>query len=254
MHSPVIPEINSHFQLNIDYLRGTIPADRAVDLYWILVDTFGEPVCSELKPQSERGFYDRLMSWPGSSEFWYDSPDSMYRNSHKGRYCLTVHSKVLAGNIARLFRELHQLNYRASRIDVAMDDFSQTMTLEQIHEAVDSGNITGYRRFEILSDKQGSITIAFGRRGRTGSGRYIRAYEHYPEVCRLELELSGRRADDLFTKLSNGPPEQWPGIMAESITSSITFIDRRAKPWEKNLCRIKPLAWWSAIQEELNDF
>jgi hypothetical protein len=96
----------------------------------------------------------------------------------------------------------------------------------------------------------------FGRRGKDGSGRYVRFYDktlesNYTRDCiRAEVENSGERAHEWFTKLCSCKDlAAFETMMGEIVCGAIDFADKEGA--HKHRDRFQRLAWWAAIVEKV---
>ena len=171
----------------------------------------------------------------------------------------------------KLFAELLIHGVRCSRLDCAFDDYTKSMSPRTLWRVLDVGQrrgvcpLVGFRVSEFRASHHsinGSTgdTLSFGRRGKNGSGKFIRFYEKHKEskgkidANRWELELSGKLAAEAFGRLACSRDDAgfatWLGAF---IGGSIDFRQRSACPGEVHLKRIPRLPWWERIIEIIGE-
>lgn len=160
-----------------------------------------------------------------------------------------------------LFGALHELGARCSRLDSRIDDYGKTVTVEKAVAAATAGNIAHFKMFRYIESgsvgcSQTGRTVEFGRRGKGGSGKFLRIYDKEFESCgripatRIELELSGRRSANCFQFLAQTPPELWPELIGGWIKDAIAFVDRTVSD---KLHRCPLLQWWSELIDRFSE-
>lgn len=161
--------------------------------------------------------------------------------------------------LRRLLDELHALGLRASRVDLALDDYGGQLRLEDVEAAVSAGNFAGYRVVKperpqklvggrMVDDGRG---VSFGRRGKDGSGRFVQIYDKDLEskgeipAVRLELRTSKEHADELFKRLVGVRSDaELSAVMCQVLAGSIDFVERGA---ETHRDRMPRLLWWARL-------
>lgn len=148
--------------------------------------------------------------------------------------------------------------FKATRFDIALDDFSKSITFEQISEAGRVKNYTGFRNEPAVHHtyRKGKIagyTIVFGARD---CDRLLRFYDKDFESKgkiksnRLELELHDKLAEKAINDWLALEPEQFeetsPMVLAGMVVGAIDFIERDHR---KNVARMPRLAWWVKFKE-----
>lgn len=158
-------------------------------------------------------------------------------------------------------QELRRLGCKCTRLDVALDVPRSLASMELVHEAAEAGQVVGFKRYVPVRPVRDMSTgelegdqANFGRRGRDGSGRYVRVYDKGLEsrgvidCIRFEAELAGELADQVFGVLcmcqDHAEFDKYVGRFA---SSSIDFADKSASHGHKD--RFERLPWWSRIVE-----
>jgi hypothetical protein len=170
---------------------------------------------------------------------------------------------------------LHSLVDHVTRLDVRLDDYTrQIIDLGKVESARLAGNFAGFRvcgRFGDSKLQGGRLlslgeTITFGKRGRDGSGRYIRFYDKSLEskgrICsnRMEVEYSKKHADAAFRVLVSVlcADHSGPGVLdvqaaavalGKLVVGAIEFVDRSSS--SPHLGRLPVLDWWSSIVSQV---
>jgi len=224
-----------------------------------------------------RWFYDRQLQWDDGPALLYHS-DAERAERTAGRVCLDVSGSVFdhMGQWAGLqfIRGLLQFDFQPSRVDGYIDDMTRIITPSRIAAKVlaydlDSGRQTrrDYAGFKTASQqyelsKGGWLTadvLSFGRRGKKGSGRYLRIYDKDLEsngenqAIRYELETSDFKAQTWFRLLVRAKDEaELSQIIGGAVVGSIDFIKRSDKPDEKNLARIERYEFWQRILDAVD--
>lgn len=161
---------------------------------------------------------------------------------------------------ASLFAALHRMGAKCTRLDVRIDDYEKTVTIEEIAQAAKSGNFACFRSFRIIEsgimgNSRTGGTVEFGRRGKNGTGKFFRSYDKGVEsggkfeCIRHELELSGERSANCFAILAQAPSELWPELIGGWIRDAISFVDRSVSD---RLGRCPLLGWWEQLIGKFN--
>lgn len=152
---------------------------------------------------------------------------------------------------------------KASRLDVRIDDYSKTVTPDLAYEAVEAGNFTGFHAdsytFTLSGSKDGcGKTLSLGKRGKKGSGKYLRIYDKGVEskgeidATRIELELSRSRSRELLeiigllTDSDSLNEFSLKELITSLISGAVDFIERDSSGRADRSTR---LSWWAYIVE-----
>jgi hypothetical protein len=150
--------------------------------------------------------------------------------------------------------------FKATRFDIAIDDFAKTITYEQIQSALANRNFTGFRKstarknYDLKQDNVG-FTCTFGSRQ---SNRYYRFYDKEQESGgkiksnRLEVELKEELAVAAIAEWLELSPENFedlsPRLLAGLVVGGISFVGRTK---DKNVSRMSMLPWWKQFVEKV---
>lgn len=242
----------------LDWLSGTFNQANFDEVKQFLETAFAD---SFVQKEKGIGYYSR--SWRstcgavlGSHPYGENPRTDAYLSlpaSVLGLLPLHEQQKVFAGLCA--------LGVRSSRLDMRIDCYGEEFTLTQVEEAAQAGNFGGFQSFRCIQSGNGRLarisrglgvgrTIEFGRRGKSGSGKFIRIYDKAIEsagkidAIRIELELSGERSSDCFSILAQSPVECWGQLIAGWIKDAIKFVDRSVS---ERVDRCPMLPWWEAL-------
>ena len=243
-------------EVSLDWLAGSFPGENTPAIKILLEQVTGSRFPDEY---SGSRFYGQVyVNFPGAVLQTHP------RTDHTTRCALQLSGKVLAKiepvNQLFLMKELASLGFNCTRIDICIDDYTKTISPDCVKEAVDSGNQTGFclapyaewRSSGCVGEEQ-SKTYCLGRRGRYGSGKYIRCYNKYLESKgeidsnRFEVEFTDAYSKNAFATLTGFPTSSWAGVMIGLITGAIDFIDRSSSKVVGECVR---LDWWSAIVDD----
>lgn len=244
--------------IGIDWLQGTIPVERTGLFFDYMSQCCG--TTPEIKPYGLYR-YDRHVVWhPFDIKMFFDSSTERCNDVHQGRctiqMCATSLSCFDADQLFQLVGDLVKFFwFKSTRIDLCFDDYERIIVPHELVEVAKQGNFTGYRRFEHLAPQKinGEMegdTLYFGRRGKNGSGRFLRCYDKALETkgelhsIRWEVEFSKDRAGAVCFQLAMAQNiEEFAGLIASLIGGSIDFVDRQGI----HLDRMERLDFWNRI-------
>lgn len=167
---------------------------------------------------------------------------------------------ILPEHKLELLRELMKLGGKCTRIDVAIDVVRDLVGMEDVHAAARADQVVGFRRYDprrVLRDMStGELEqdqANFGRRGRDGSGRYVRVYDKGLEsdgkldFIRFEAELSGDTAAHVFSEYICYCEDQadLERVLGRLAVGSIDFAEKTGAHSHRD--RYKRLGWWDRI-------
>jgi DNA relaxase NicK len=176
-----------------------------------------------------------------------------------------VPGKVLAAlapaDCRFLICELSLLGFKATRIDVRLDDFTKALTPTLVREAFERYDVTGFNSQTqgewIASSSRGAPlneTFYIGKRGKSGSGKFVRCYTKWLESNgqvdsnRFEVEFSQHYAKQLFHLLSTLELSCWVDAMVSFVTGAVDFVDRQSTDGiRKDVANCPRLDWWEFV-------
>ena len=240
-------------EVHIDWLQGSFPLRALPDIKDLVETMTGFPFPDET--EGSRWYKTCWVNFAGA--FIGTEP----RTSHSDRCMLSLPAKTLAGlpvfSQKKIINALAALEFKCTRIDPSIDDFTKAISPDLVRQTVEVGNQKGFSSNpytewissgEVGSEMSNSYYI--GRRGKSGSGKMVRCYTKYLESkgeidsIRFEVEMSQEYASTLFSSLASTPTSLWSRVLLASITGAIDFIDRTFSP---KLYECPRLDWWEKI-------
>lgn len=158
-----------------------------------------------------------------------------------------------AERLKAMMESFQSLGFRASRLDVAVDDFDKTFSIASIERAALAGKFGGYLSFQ--SHKKGRRGVApagsvtFGNRGSQGAGKQTCIYDKEKESkgevpsVRLEQRFYGERAAEAFESFCTVPIDGWAELGFALAVGELDF--RRRDLDEEHFDRCPRIQWWS---------
>lgn len=149
----------------------------------------------------------------------------------------------------------HLCNLRASRIDLAIDDYDRTLDKQDIVNALDAKNYSGFRDADVIHNyrsKWGGWCIYLG--SRLGE-KMVRIYDKYAQskgetnCIRWEAELKGDKADVAmrqFTDILASPCALEDWVIGVAV-GQLEFVRKT----DKNIGRCEKLPWWEEWLDKL---
>lgn len=182
----------------------------------------------------------------GARVYWNAGESGLYD------FMYQVSGKLLQTLSPLRVREFLQLlrgyGCKATRFDVAIDDYGKTISFDQVREALDQGNLKYFLSGSDVSGwgKNTGDCIYFGSRQSDKFGRYYNKFVESDgeiDAYRWEAEFKGADADMVFCKLADfeGSDSAWLAEVSSIGIGIFDFIDRSA---DKNVSRCPRLAWW----------
>jgi len=244
----------------IDWLQGTCPNEKMSEVFSLISNLVGACVHPVF---SERGamLFDCSAVWANHGiAVYFDSEKNLDKNLHKGRFVVQFqgeffHQRTVL-EVMSLFNDLREVWFKASRIDICFDDFKKIRKPYQVAKDAFKGSYAGFRSYQHLFTKKKngdltSDTVYFGKRGKLGSGKFLRVYDKYLESkgkidsIRWEVEWTKEKAFMVFGDLwgSADSEQEFVTKLGGIIAGSIAFMQMNSK----NLDRNKNLYWWDKI-------
>ncbi len=172
----------------------------------------------------------------------------------------------MSGSVIRFFEQIKLLDFfialrdieaNCTRLDLAIDDHSMTLDIDEIKKSVKKGYLCGFRSAvkyveEGINAEKGH-SISFGHRGSQGSGKYVTFYNKAKESkgklnsIRVELASYKHRATQMFNKICDTPFEELGKTIFAAINGAIDF--RKKKKGETHLNRAKRLPFWRFMDD-----
>lgn len=155
-------------------------------------------------------------------------------------------------------RELVGLGLKGTRLDLAADFFRDgggpaVDLVERVASSCAAGQLCGARRWKAHFGDRGLQGVEMGRRGREGSGRFVRVYDKGLEQGgdrgdwqRFEAEFTGSVAEAVIARLLAA--ECW---VTEFQSLTFGSIDFRERGRDRHLSARPRVAWWSQFIEKV---
>lgn len=208
----------------------------------------------ELTPRGLFGYEESYRSAFGASvSFSHDRPEfcADFRQSTLGSIELPeVH--VFLEYCRSLFE------CKPTRLDVYVDDSSETLSRKKIVSAANQHNyrthVRNIRQNNDITGKGDGWTISAGSRS---SEAYLRIYDKAAEqkssepCVRVELELKSGAAQANLDAIIDSKIEDLHQIFKGLIRSVIDFVDRKA---DSNISRCPLLEWWAKFLDDATKF
>ena len=170
-------------------------------------------------------------------------------------------------NQVRFFKYLRDnTNFRATRIDIALDDYRRTCTFKRLKAAIQKGNLTKFRTTTIYEGdytfKDGQVhrglpSIYFGSKNSTRRLIFYDALVHDYDADRFEYRLKEKEAAEYFNYFTDSSCIIWDcdqdfekllgSMLAGTIVGSIDFINKKSR----NLNRCPRLRFWKKFCDTL---
>ena len=236
----------------LDWIRCTAPAEFLEQLTdWGKV-RFGD----HFEEQSGFSWYGSTRTWAGGLRIGYQQRGDV---GDKGTCCVELSGatlgRFLPAERVEMLRELLELGCKATRTDLAVDVIAEHVRLvERVGTSCFEGKLCGARTWRpVVEFGPGGEcvgqTVYIGKRGRDGSGRYLRCYDKGLETGelpanrwhRLELECTGDVARDVARAVVNAAAGDVEGMTAALVVGAVSFRDGvKRRCWsEREEC-----AWW----------
>lgn len=230
----------------IDWLRLSGPRAVLHDVKWQLEERFGR-----YENCKGRWFYSAGWAFAGGVFVFFDT--DMEGVEH---FSVEIPGSALQslefGEVIELAANLMGMGLRATRIDLAFDSFGRRGLCEKAIRSCEAGELCGAKTYQEhrLCGSSGIVghTVYIGKRGKLGSGRFVRIYDKGLESGtaergaweRYEVEFSGDTAAEVAERV----------VLADDpVTTALGFIkgavEFRLVTGDKNRKR-RPLVKWYA--------
>jgi hypothetical protein len=243
-------EIPKPLEVRLDYITGTFivsSLQRATDLLTAIGKRTDDEWAQTGTPITRGKQYDSSYGSVRGGLLGYRLTDS-------GTYdCwLSLPGAVVGGlDLAEardVLRLLDCYRFNCTRLDDALDDYSKSIDIDQLRQALYSGNYYGFRKkAEINNFDDGGFTFYFGKRT---SDKMLRFYNKEAESegavdChRWELELRDDRAKVAFKMLQEDCSlEDMAARMAQMVVGAVDFCYKTTI----RRSRSAKLEWWQTF-------
>jgi hypothetical protein len=175
---------------------------------------------------------------------------------HPGSGWISIPGTVLARrSLQRVWGTLYPFVFkwgmRATRLDIAVDDFDKRISFDTVVESLTNRNYARFERFRIVEDFNGKVlgkTIYLGSRN---SDKFVRFYDKSVESdgeidsYRWELQSRGKHSEEILkTMLSLERPmdsDACARYLGSLVVGAVDFVDRESGD---RLQRQVRLDWW----------
>lgn len=206
-------------------------------------------------------FADSASSARGCCFAW-NPPDPASGQMGKGwmSVCGSALSSASARDVWRMLCGLRHYDFRATRFDIALDDYTKRITPREVAAIACDRNFALASNYQVLlsgnrgHQRQG-FTVYFGSKKSEKLTRYYdKEFESDGEIksYRWELQLRDHRAHEAFCKYTDIESADWASTAAPMlggfVAGGIDFVDRSSGA---RLSRLKRLDWWQGIIDEI---
>lgn len=258
------PKGREPLQVRLDWLQGTMNFATLEDFkeaIEFVVDSMDDTAAWEPEKPHKMG-----IMWQGSGRsakgirWGWNPPDLIAKKLGHGY--ISISGSILGGqNDKAVFTMSCGLRsrwkFKATRIDVALDDFDKSVPLEDVAAAVYAGN---YARVKTRPELRGQIedgggwTVYFGS---FKSNKLVRFYEKSIQSQgkidshRWEVEYRSDLANQAFIAYTDVQPKYYdelvPSLLGAMVTGAIDFVDR-SNP--DRLDRLPRLQFWQKFVDK----
>ncbi|MEW6543829.1 MAG: replication initiation factor domain-containing protein [Nitrospirota bacterium] len=244
--------------VQLDWLGFTVPSATVQEVQ----DVVGGDWC-----QAEKGFSGYPEGWLCLSGAQVGRMGTGAKRAPREVHCSLPGSALAAWTIEQVRTVIRWVLDHAghvTRLDLALDDRLQRVTVQQVYEAAHAGRAVCRSRYSRLIHEQldffedTGLTLEFGKRT---SQTFLRVYDkrlerkkrHDPDWeaygTRFELELKDERAQACAEELAGLPEADWKRRVVGLLRAHVDFREttREAKSWER--ARAPLCAWWEALTE-----
>ena len=154
-----------------------------------------------------RGYNCCLLFKPGILFSWHENR----RDAHVNISGVPM-SYINAAEATQFVRAMVELGANCTRIDVRADDYTRSVTPQDMDAWVRDGQLCGFRKAKYVDDYEGGVTFYAGRRGRNGCGKFFRCYDKFAEsngkknCIRHEVEFSQHKSRTIAHEIASGSP------------------------------------------------
>lgn len=253
-------EAKTGLEIRIDWIAGSLPLSNLFPVWRVvesaLEDKFQQSdYGTRYHSEAARSAKGAVLAWGLKRGALKDQPlEEQDPNSRQ--VMLELSGDVLAGlpaeRLRAMMESLQTLGFRASRLDVAVDDFDKTFSIASIERAALAGKFGGYLTFQVHKKGRRGVapagSVTFGNRGSKGSGKQACIYDKEKESkgeipsIRLEQRFFGERAAQAFETFCIVPLDGWAELGFALAVGEIDFRRREMDPDHFDRC--PRIQWW----------
>lgn len=237
-------------------------AKAAYDIQALIEGTFKEKVDFDTRRPTFM-----LVPWDGCSKGSHRGSQLHWKNGkgdRPGRMRIHLPGKALAAASSEDLQDFAQVvcavyKGKASRIDLACDDFDRLTNMERIREAQGNRDYVGVRTHSFAGggglSELDATTYYFGSKK---SDTLLRIYDKFIEsrgrvnCIRWELQLRREKAAEAcrqWLSIQSGAFEDMGRFISGCVSGAVDFIDRSRG--HKDLSRCERLYWWEVLRSHL---
>lgn len=250
----VLRGANSHelTEVSIDWLRMSGPRSQVWEAKRMLETYFGPT-----EEGAGRFFLNTGHHWAEGGVFL-----DMDKTLNK-RHCLVELPGKMLGelehyDIRQIMHNLASMGFKTTRVDIALDFYNRPNLIDTINQSCLRGELCRSKTFQYIEQRnQDGLTgngINIGKRGKMGSGRYLRVYDKGLETktldagdwIRWEVELSDDCSQQFVLQYITQD-----NTIETCISHALWVVEFREKTGAAMLSR-RPLAeWFKEITQEV---
>ncbi len=261
LNSQKVPVQNSsqiQMGIRIDWLQGTFKPFSELKLKGII--KIYERVAKDkvdLKPG--QGHF-KGVQWASSASSplgfraWWNLPGENGAERGHGMVSLpgSCLGRLTAGEIRKLAQELKALGFSVTRLDIALDDYTKSISFSQVRSAIAKKFRVHFEESEVLENygKWGGFTIGMGsKHSDIRLIFYNKAAESRGVIdsYRWEARFRNDRAKAAFGDWLSAPEELEATVLSGLVLGVVNFVKRDGK--EKNISRLPELRWWKRFKQ-----
>lgn len=144
---------------------------------------------------------------------------------------------------AGLQQLVRELGLKLTRLDVAWD--TDLLTPEIVRASHAAGDVVSFSKWHDWRQNPEGSTFYVGKRGSDSDVRLVRFYDRRGPT-RVELEVHGKRAQNLWATLDGVDLEDWSAGCLAYLVDFVDFRDRKAN---SNVGRCPRLDWWETFTD-----
>lgn len=240
----VIRGAKSQNTICIDWLRLSGPRCVFYEVMHLLEKRFGKPELGK-----GRFFLDTGYHWSEGGMFLDLDAE------HNKQHCVIELPGMLISeldftDVRQLLHDLCCYGFKVTRIDIAVDLYDRPNLIQTIRDSCNRGELCRSRTYQHIVERSGAALTAhginIGKRGKLGSGRYLRVYDkgleqktaEAGEWIRWEVELSDTCAQQFADKFATQD-----NAIETALSHALWVVEFREKTGSRMLAR-RPLATW----------
>ncbi|HEY9845095.1 MAG TPA: replication initiation factor domain-containing protein, partial [Candidatus Caenarcaniphilales bacterium] len=149
---------------------------------------------------------------------------------------------------------LNRWNFKATRFDVAIDDFDKSLSFDTLQETIKSGDYSRFKSWRVMQSSENNRSGWTVYCGSHQSDKVTRIYDKEAESkgkiksIRFETQLRNEIANQAFREFAGIVGDQFeelgPTFLGSIVTGAIDFVRRESGD---RLERRERLPWWQGL-------